>query len=184
MLPVVKRIERIRLYPTTRQAAALAVMLDVTRDLYNALLQQRRDAYRLRRVTVTARMQYAEITALRAEDGRLRAVYREAEDAVLHRLDLAMTAFFRRCKRGETADYPRFKSWLRWQQLEFPHGDHALRFDLAQQRVSPASAASNCAKGDRSRRPMGAHGWCARTIVGTRALNANVPSGRCRQRMK
>ncbi len=70
MLAVVKRIERIRLYPTTSQAAALAAMLDVTRDLYNALLQQRRDAYRLRKITVTAKMQYAEITALRAEDGR------------------------------------------------------------------------------------------------------------------
>ena len=116
MLAVVKRIERIRLYPTTRQAAALAVMLDVTRDLYNALLQQRRDAYRLRRVTLTPKMQYAEVTALRAEDGRLRAVYREAEDAVLHRLDLAMAAVFRRCKRGEIPGFPRFKGRRRWQQ--------------------------------------------------------------------
>jgi putative transposase len=57
MLVYVKRIERIRLYPTKHQAAALAVILDVTRELYNALLQQRRDAYRLRRVTVTAKMQ-------------------------------------------------------------------------------------------------------------------------------
>src|ERR1700728_440659 len=93
MLAVVKRIERVRLYPTKRQAAALAVMLDVTRELYNALLQQRRDAYRLRKVTVTAKMQYAELTQLRAEDARMRAVYREAEDAVLHRLELAMAAF-------------------------------------------------------------------------------------------
>jgi putative transposase len=109
-LAVVKRIERIRLYPRRRQAAALAVVLDVTRDLYNALLQQRRDAFRLRKVRVTAKMQYAELTELRAEDERLRAVYREAEDAVLHRLDLAMAAVFRRCKRGEKAGYPRFKS--------------------------------------------------------------------------
>jgi putative transposase len=135
-LGTMKRIERIRLYPTARQAEALAVMLDVTRELYNALLQQRRDAYALRKIRVTAKMQYAEITALRAEDGRLRAVYRESEDAVLHRLDLAMTAFFRRCKRGETPGFPRFKSWQRWQQLEFPHGDRALRFDQAQQRVA------------------------------------------------
>jgi putative transposase len=135
MLAVVKRIERIRLYPTTHQAAALAVMLDVTRELYNALLQQRRDAYRLRKVTVTAKMQYAEIAALRAEDGRLRAVYGESEDAVLHRLDLAMTAFFRRCKRGEIPGYPRFKSSRRWQQVEFPHGDRALHFDRAQRCV-------------------------------------------------
>ena len=136
MLVHVKRIERIRLYPTTRQAAALTVMLDVTRELYNALLQQRRDAYRLRKVRVTAKMQYAEITALRAEDQRLRAVYREAEDAVLHRLDLAINAVFRRCERGEKAGHPRFKSRRRWRQMEFPHGDRALRFDQAQQRVT------------------------------------------------
>jgi putative transposase len=136
MLAVVKRIERIRLYPTTRQAAVLAVMLDVTRELYNALLQQRRDAYRLRKLTITAKKQYAELTELRAEDGRVRAVYREAEDAVLHRLDLAMAAFFRRCRRGETPGYPRFKSWRRWEQLEFPHGDRALRFEQPQQRVN------------------------------------------------
>jgi putative transposase len=110
MLVYVKRIECIRLYPTTRQAAALTVTLDVTRELYNALLQQRRDAYRLHKARVTAKMQYAEITALRAEDERLRAVYRETEDAVLHRLDLAMAAVSRRCKRGEKAGYPRFKS--------------------------------------------------------------------------
>ena len=148
MLAVMKRIERIRLYPTTRQAVALVIMLDVTRDLYNALLQQRRDAYRLRKITLTAKMQYAEITALRAEDGRLRAVYRECEDAVLHRLELAMTAFFRRCKRGEIAGYPRFKSWRRWQQLEFPHGDRALRFDQMQQRMSiPGVGAVKLRKG-------------------------------------
>ncbi len=123
-------------------------MLDVTRELYNALLQQRRDAYRLRRVTVTAKMQYAEITTLRLEDGRLRAVYRDCEDAVLHRLDLGMTAFLRRCKRGVIPGFPRFKSRQRWQQLEFSHGNRTLRFDGMRQRVSvPGVGAVNLRKG-------------------------------------
>jgi len=61
-------------------------MLDVTRQLYNAL---RKPLLRL--------------------DSRLAAGYRETEDAVLHRLDLAMQAFFRRCKRGETPGFPRYK---------------------------------------------------------------------------
>jgi hypothetical protein len=47
-------------------------------------------------------MQYAELAALRKPssrlDSRLSAVYREVEDAVLRRLDLAMQAFFRRCR--------------------------------------------------------------------------------------
>jgi transposase len=86
----------------------------------------------MRGVSISAKQQYAELTALRKPifrlDSRLAAVYRECEDAVLHRLDLAMQAFFRRCKRGETPGFPRFKPAARWKQLTFPHGDRALRF--------------------------------------------------------
>ncbi|TAM65351.1 MAG: transposase [Microbacteriaceae bacterium] len=134
-----KRVERIRLYPTRRQVEQLRFMLDVTRQLYNALLEERREAYRRRRVRVTAKQQYAEITALRGPvhriDGRLAAVYRECEDAVLHRLELAFQAFFRRLRRGEKPGYPRFRSRCRWSQVEFPHGDRALLFDEHQRRL-------------------------------------------------
>jgi putative transposase len=136
----VKRIERIKLYPTARQQAALRFMLDVTRELYNAALQERRDAYRLRGVSISAKMQYAELTALRKPihrlDSRLAAVYRECEDAVLHRLDLAMQAFFRRVKRGETPGFPRFKPTARWKQIAFPHGDRALKINASQTKVT------------------------------------------------
>ncbi|MGZ3548850.1 MAG: helix-turn-helix domain-containing protein, partial [Vulcanimicrobiaceae bacterium] len=104
------RIETIRLYPTASQKAALEHVLHVTRHLYNALLQQCKDAYRLRRVSVTAKMQYAEMTALRKESFQLASIYREVEDAVLHRLDLAMQAFFRRVKHGDAPGFPRFRA--------------------------------------------------------------------------
>ncbi len=139
-LALVKRIERIRLYPTACQAQALRFMLGVTRELYNAALQERRDAYRLRGVAVSMKMQYAELTALRKPihrlDTRLAAVYRECEDAVLRRLDLAMQAFFRRCKHGEVSGFPRFKPAVRWKQITFPHGSRALKFDAVQRRVT------------------------------------------------
>jgi putative transposase len=131
MVRKVKRIEKVRLYPSAPQEQALRFMLDVTRQLYNAALQERKDAYRLRGVPVTFKMQYAELTALRQPesrlDRRLAAVYRETEDAVLHRLELALQAFCRRCKRGETAGFPRYKPSSRWKQLMFPHGDRALK---------------------------------------------------------
>ncbi len=133
-------MERVRLYPTPSQSARLVMMLDVTRQLYNAALQERRDAYRMRGITVTAKMQYAELTALRSPaeriDSRLVSVYRECEDATLRRLDLAMQAFFRRVKRGEKAGYPRFRSRSRWQMLQFPHGDRALRLNELQTKVT------------------------------------------------
>jgi putative transposase len=135
MVVVVKRIERVRIYPNARQSERLRFALDVTRQLYNALLQHRRDAYRSRGIRVTGKMQYAELTALRSEDACLAVVYRECEDAVLHRLDIAMAAFFRRLARGEKPGYPRFKSRDRWNQLEFPHGGRALKFNAAQTKV-------------------------------------------------
>ena len=135
-----KRIERVRLYPTPRQEGALRFMLDVTRELYNAALQERRDAYRLRGISIGMKVQYAELTALRKPmfrlDTRFAAVYRECEDAVLRRLDLAFAAFFRRCKRGEVPGFPRFKPAVRWKQLTFPHGDRALKFDARQSRLT------------------------------------------------
>ena len=135
----VKRIERVRLYPTQRQTKVLRFMLDVTRELYNALLQERKDAWRLRRVRVSSKLQSSEITELRSATGRidlrLKAVYRECEDAVLHRLDLATEAFLRRLRTGERPGYPRFKSSARWTQIEFQHGNRALRLDVRQRRV-------------------------------------------------
>jgi len=128
-------MHRVRLYPKAKQIERLEFMLDVTRQLYNALLDERRYAWTARRIRVTSKMQYAEITALRAEDRRFGAVYRECQDAVLHRLDLGFAAFFRRVKNGETAGYPRFRAKARWKQLEFPHGDRALKLDLEQKRV-------------------------------------------------
>ncbi|HUZ50406.1 MAG TPA: transposase [Candidatus Dormibacteraeota bacterium] len=130
-----KRIETVRLYPTASQDAALHHALHVTRHLYNAALQQRKDAYRLRGVSVSMKMQYAEVTALRKESAHLAGVYREIEDAALRRLDLAMQAFFRRCKQGETPGFPRFKAARRWRQITYPHGDRALKFDATQHRV-------------------------------------------------
>ena len=132
---LVRWMHRVRLYPTASQVDRLHFALRVTRQLYNALLDQRRYAWTSRRIPVGTKAQYAELTALRREDSVVAAVYRECEDAVLHRLDLAFAAFFRRVKRGETPGYPRFKPASRWKQLEFPHGDRALKLDARQRRV-------------------------------------------------
>ena len=129
-------MHRVRLYPTPTQVGRLRFALDVTRQLYNALLDERRYAWKARHVCVSGTQQYAELTALRKDDARVAAVYRECEDAVLHRIDLAMQAFFRRIKRGEAPPgYPRFKPAARWKQLEFPHGDRALKFNTEQTKV-------------------------------------------------
>ena len=129
---MLRLMHKVRLYPTATQAARLEHALHLSRNVYNAALDQRRYEYRAHGRSVTAKMQNAELTALRSESVGDAAIYRECQDAVLHRLDLAMQAFFRRVKRGETPGFPRFKSDARWNQLEYPHGDRAIKLDGAQ----------------------------------------------------
>lgn len=128
-------LHKVRLYPTCVQQRALLTMLNTTRELYNALLAQRRDSWTTRGTAMLSGDQYAQITELRAAEPRFAAVYRECEDAVLHRLDLAFAAFFRRLRSGETPGYPRFKPASRWNQLEFPHGDRALKLGATQRKL-------------------------------------------------
>jgi putative transposase len=126
-------LHKVRLYPTYAQRSALFEMLRLTRELYNALLEQRRDRWRRERGRVTD--QYRQITELRASEPAFDGVYRECLDAVLHRLDLAYGGFFRRLKANEKPGAPRFKSARRWNQLEFPHGDRAVTLDATQRRT-------------------------------------------------
>jgi putative transposase len=152
----VKRIERVRLYPTARQRERLQFALDITRQLYNALLEQRREAHRRRAITICTKDQYAELTALRKDDPCIAAVYRECEDAVLHRLDLGFSSFIRRLKYGEEKPgFPRFKAASRWAQLEFPHGNRALKFNAAQSRVRVPGIGSIRLRKGRAVRPFG-----------------------------
>jgi len=129
-------MERLKLYPTPKQAARLQFYLDVCRQLYNLALEQRRDAWRHRRLKITHKIQYGQLTELRRCDARVAAVYRELQDAALHKLDLAFAAFFRRQRNGKRAGFPRFRSAIRYNSLEFSHGNRALRFSCAQSKVT------------------------------------------------
>ena len=137
-----KRMERLKLYPTRRQAQRLQFCLDVCRQVYNVALEQRRNAYRERKLSITYRMQYQQLTELRADDKRIAAVYRELEDATLRRLKLAFDAFFRRLRSGHTPGFPRFRAAARYRTLEFPHGNRALRLSPTQSKVAIAGVGS------------------------------------------
>ena len=63
---IVRRSFRYRLYPTKGQATAMRRTLDLCRELYNAALQERRDAWRLNRVSLNYHTQRAQLPALRA----------------------------------------------------------------------------------------------------------------------
>ena len=126
---------RVKLYPRPCQGKALGRALDICRQLHNAALEQRRDAWRTRRLFLTHRQQYAQLTELRQSDRRIASIYRELLDAALRKLDLAFAAFFRRIRKGEKPGFPRFRNRARYNCLEFSHGNRALILSPTQQKV-------------------------------------------------
>lgn len=114
-----------RLYPSRTQSAALSDALRLHQQLYNACLEQRIDAYRRRRVTLTYADQCRGLTELRKECPEFAAVNCSSQQVTLRRLDKAFKAFFDRVKKkGASAGFPRFKSLSRFPGFGFKsHGD-------------------------------------------------------------
>lgn len=96
-----------RMSPST--VARAERQLDLLRHLYNAALQERRDAWKKCGVRVTCFDQMKQLTEIRADDPGYREINRQATERVLVRLDEAFDGFFRRCAAGERPGYPRFK---------------------------------------------------------------------------
>jgi putative transposase len=114
---------RYRLYPSRRQAAALDAQVDEACRLYNAALQERRDAWKLTRHSVGYYQQANQLKAIRADGSLALANFSACQD-VLRRVDKTFKAFFARVKRGGRPGYPRFKPRQRYNSLTFPsYGD-------------------------------------------------------------
>ncbi len=108
-----------RLYPTKKQQATLNQWLALCCEVYNAALQERRDAYRVAGISIGFAHQCAELPACKEVRPELAEVNAQVVQDAVKRVDLAFAAFFRRCEAGEQPGYPRFRSRLRYDSLTF-----------------------------------------------------------------
>ena len=112
-----------RLYPTATQQELLRMQLSEACRLYNAALQERRDAYRTHGESLNYYTQAKQLKEIRDAGALSLPNYHCAQD-VLKRLDKAFQAFFQRIQRREKPGFPRFKSARRYDSITFPsHGD-------------------------------------------------------------
>jgi putative transposase len=119
------RAYKFRLYPTVRQAQALTYQLAEACRLYNACLDERRDAWR-KGHRVTFAMQARQIKDVRAA-GDLGLTNADAAHDVAARVDRSFAAFFRRCSAGQRLGYPRFRSARRYDSITFTHYGRGAR---------------------------------------------------------
>lgn len=116
------------LRPTSKQADALAACLEDHRLLYNAALEERREAWKMRRVSCSFYSQDAQLKDIRGADPRYARWSFNSERATIRRLDHAFAAFFRRVKAGEKPGYPRFRGQGWFDSIRWTEG-HGCRWD-------------------------------------------------------
>jgi putative transposase len=121
----VRRAFKFRAYPTRPQEGRAVQLLADHCDLYNAALEERREAWRMRRVSVGYGMQSAQLREIRRADpaGQGRHSF-TAQQQTLRRLHAVFATFYQRAKKGK-AGYPRFKPHGRFNQAGFVACDGA-----------------------------------------------------------
>ena len=124
-----------RLRLTARQHVALAACVDGHRELYNAALQERRDAWAHSKTRVNYGDQSAQLTEIRSLRTDQALWSFSSQQATLRRLNKAFAGFFRRVKAGQTPGYPRFKGRARFDSVEWPKDGDGARWLPDQRRV-------------------------------------------------
>jgi putative transposase len=136
-----RRAYKFRLRPTAGQHLRLQACLDDHRELYNAALQERRDAYERvvrhspgyfgadrAKMPVRYGTQSAQLKEIRAANPEMARWSFSSQQATLRRLDKAFEGFFRRVKTGGTPGYPRFKAVQRFDSVEWPADGDGCRW--------------------------------------------------------
>jgi putative transposase len=120
-----RRAYKFRAYPTRRQEQRVRALLDAHRHLYNAALEERREAWR-HGVTIRYGDQSAQLAEIRRADpdGQGRWSF-TSQQQTLRRLDRAFQGFFQRVRAGRRAGHPRFKTAARWDSVDFVDRDGA-----------------------------------------------------------
>lgn len=118
---MIRKSYKFRIYPNKVTAKKLQWVLDRARELYNAALSERRDAWEYTKKSISCFDQIKDLPEIKAI---IRPEYQEIGahvlQDVLRRLDKAYTDFFRRVKNGEKPGYPRFQGRNRYNSFTYP----------------------------------------------------------------
>jgi putative transposase len=123
------KADKYKLKPNAKFEAACSATLGISRELYNAALQERRDAYKINGLSINYHAQAIQLPPIKKVREDVGAVYSQVLQDTLRRVDKAFDAFFRRLKNGKTPGYPRFRSASRFDSFTYPQSGFRLEGD-------------------------------------------------------
>jgi putative transposase len=109
-----------KLKPTLSQVRLLERTLMRCRQVYNAAIGERREAWRMRGVSVSYYQQKAELPGIKEAMPEYAEINAQVLQDVILRVERAYQAFFRRIKAGETPGYPRFRGRNCYNSMTYP----------------------------------------------------------------
>jgi len=110
---------KFKLKPTAEQERVMAFVVRRCRELYNAALDERRDAWLKRGVAITEAQQSAQLPAVKVVRPAYHDIHSQLSQDVLTRLDRAFQRFFARVKAGKKPGYPRFQGINRYNSFTY-----------------------------------------------------------------
>jgi putative transposase len=126
---LVRKTFKYKLLSTNEQEQKMAFVLRRCRELYNAALQERRDAWHKCHKSITCALQNAELPAIKAVRPEYDDVHSQVLQDVLTRLDRAFKAFFRRVEQGVKPGYPRFQRGSRYHSFTYKQFGNGATLD-------------------------------------------------------
>jgi putative transposase len=115
-----------KLKTNVKFVAGCSATLNLCRELYNAALQERRDAYQINGLSINYHAQAVQLPQIKQVREDVGEVHSQVLQDTLRRVDKAFDAFFRRCRNGETPGYPRFKPAARYDSFTYPQSGFRL----------------------------------------------------------
>ena len=109
--------------------------LAVCRELNNAALQERREAWSSHRKGIYYVEQAKQLPDIKAVREDVRAVHSQVLQDALRRMDKTFRAFFLRCQRGQVPGFPRFRSESRYDSFTYPQAGFKLSGRLSLSKI-------------------------------------------------
>jgi putative transposase len=121
-----RKAYKFRLSPTKQQEEKLFWTLNRCRELYNAALSERKDAYRMAGKSISYYEQKRDLPEIKEIRPEYHDIHSQVLQDVLLRLKRAFDRFFERVKNGEKPGYPRFQGRNRYSSFTYPQSGFTL----------------------------------------------------------
>jgi putative transposase len=116
-----------RLKTSAKVIAIFESWLALLCELYNAALQERRDAYRINHLSINYKAQANQLPEIKQDRPEFDRIHSQVIQNALKRVAFAFDGFFRRVKEGQKPGYPRFRSSSRYESFTYPQSGFSLK---------------------------------------------------------